>query len=210
MRTNRYSYSGLIFAVALAAAWCGCGTNPVWKHQTFAFEVPAEAPPANSPTNLVSLSRLTISPLFQTRAFTYRTAENTYEQDPYASFLVSPERTLTEAVRGWLHKGGGLGQVIEPGSALVPSVIVEASVSELDGDFRDPAHPLGVMSIHFVIYQVAGEGPNRVLLDKTSIEQTPLAERRPTALMAAWHTDLRKIMEEINTEYVQAHPNDRR
>jgi hypothetical protein len=210
MRTKRYSYSALIFAVTLAAAWCGCGTNPAWKRQTFAFDAPTEPSPANSPTNLVSLSHLTISPLFQSRSFTYRTAENTYEQDPYASFLVAPEKTLTEAVRGWLRKDGGFGQVLEPGSALVPSVVVEASVSELEGDFRDPAHPQGVMSIRFVIYQVAAEGPNRVLLDKTSTGQTPLAERSPAALMAAWHTDLRKIMEEINTEYVQAHLNDRR
>ena len=44
-----------------------------------------------------------MSPLFQSRSFIYRTAENTYEKDPYAGFMVSPERALAEPIRARLH-----------------------------------------------------------------------------------------------------------
>ena len=72
----------------------GCASNPRWKRQVFAFSLPADPPTTNAQTNIVALSRVSISPLFQNRSFTYRTAENTYELDPYAGFLVLPERTL--------------------------------------------------------------------------------------------------------------------
>jgi len=59
----------------------------------FAFSLPADPPTTNAQTNIVALSRVSISPLFQNRSFTYRKAENTYELDPYAGLSV---RTVFE------------------------------------------------------------------------------------------------------------------
>ena len=61
-------------------------------------------------TNLVVVNRLSISPLFQSRSFTYRTAENTYEQDPYAGFLIPPEQALAESIRASMRASGVFGR----------------------------------------------------------------------------------------------------
>jgi hypothetical protein len=206
-------YNRQLFIAAglvVAAAFTGCGTNPVWKQQAFAFTAPGDPTASVTRTNLVALTKVTISPMFRNQCFTYRTGEETYEQDPYACFLVPPERSLTEAIRGWMRERGAFGDVIEPGSGLAPSVIVEAAVNELDGDFRKPGQPLAVMSIRFTVYDVNEDGPGRVLLDKTCAVETPLAQRTPAALIAAWDGDLRKIMEQINSEYAKTDLNDRR
>jgi hypothetical protein len=42
------------------------------------------------------------------------------------------------------------------------------------------------------------------VLDKVCARETPLTGRTPGALMAAWDTDLREIMQEINSEYAKA------
>jgi len=195
-----------LFAIATL---CGCASGPKWKPEEFALSL-ADAPPAmNAQTNIFALNRVSVSPLFQSRAFTYRTAESTYRRDPYASFSVAPERAVAEPIRVWMRESGAFGRVVEPGSGLAPSVVAEASVSQLYGDFRTPSKPVARMEIRFVFYQVEDGSPGRVLLDIVCARETPLARKTPAALVAAWNFDLREIMEEVSSGYAKANSTER-
>ena len=187
----------------------GCASDPRWKRQVFAFSLPADPATTNAQTNIVALSRVSISPLFQNRSFTYRKAENTYELDPYAGFLVPPGRALAESIRAWMRASGAFGRVVEPGSGLRPTLVAEISVNELYGDLRQASRPVGTMEIHFICYEVKDGDPRRIVLDRVCAHETPLARKTPNALMAAWDADLREIMGEINSEYSKAISNDR-
>jgi ABC-type uncharacterized transport system auxiliary subunit len=191
-----------------AAILCGCASNPGWKRRAFAFSLPADLPVTNAPTNIVALNRVSISPLFQSRSFTYRTANNTYEQDPYAGFLIPPERALAEPIRAWIRGSGVFGRLVEPGSGLTPTLVAEVSVNELYADFRKPSQPVATMEIHFIFYEVKDGTPGRVVLDKVCAHETHLTGKTPDALMAAWDADLREIIEEINSEYAKAYASD--
>jgi cholesterol transport system auxiliary component len=187
--------SFLAITLLLAASiLLGCASDPKWKRQAFAFSLPADPPTTNAQTHIVALSRVSISPLFQSRSFTYRKAENTYEQDPYAGFLVPPERALAEPIRAWMRASGVFGRVLQPGSGLTPTLVAEVSVNELYGDFRQPSRPVGTMEIHFMCYEVKDGDAGRIVLDKVYAHETPLARKTPDALMAAWDADLRKII----------------
>ena len=199
----------LALMLAAAAILCGCASGPAWKRQSFAFSLPPNPPAANARTNIVALNCLSVSPRFQSRSFTYRTAENSYEQDPYAGFLVPPERALAEPIRAWMRDSGVFGRVAEPGGGLTPTLVVEVSVSELYGDFRKASQPVGKMEIRFICYEVKDGDPGRIVLDKVCARETPLARKAAEALMAAWDTDLRQIMQEINSEYAKARSNYR-
>ena len=201
--------SKLASLLLAAGILVGCASNPKWKRQVFAFSLPADPPTTNAQTNIVALSRVSISPLFQNRSFTYRKAENTYELDPYAGFLVPPGRALADAIRAWMRAGGVFGRVVEPGSGLRPTLVAEISVNELYGDLRQASRPVGTMEIHFICYEVKDGDPGRIVLDRVCAHETPLARKTPNALMAAWDADLREIMGEINSEYSKAISNDR-
>ena len=188
---------------------CGCASSHSWTRRLFAFSQPGDPPTAAVSSNIVSLKRVSVSPHFQSRSFIYRTAENAYEQDPYAGFLTTPERALAEPIRGWMRAGGVFGRVLEPGSGLTPTLVAEVSVNELYGDFRNASQPVGKMEIRFLCYEVKDGASGRVLLDKVSTHEAPLARKTPDALMAAWDTDLREIMGEINSRYAKATSNDR-
>jgi hypothetical protein len=192
-----------------AGIFVSCASNPKWKRQVFAFSLPADPPTANAQTHIVALSRVAISPRFQSRSFTYRKAENAYEQDPYAGFLVPPERALAESIRAWMRIGGVFGRVLEPGSGLTPTLIAEVSINELYGDFRQASRPLGTLEIHFICYEVKDGEPGRIVLDRVCAHETPLARKTPEALMDAWNVDLREIMDEINSEYSKANSKER-
>src|SRR5437867_1646888 len=187
---------------------CGCASGPGWKRRVFAFALPADPPITNAQTSIVALSRVSISPLFQSRSFTYRTAENTYEQDPYAGFLVPPERALAEPIRAWMRASGVFGRVVEPRSGLTPTLVAEVSIKQLYGDLRKASQLVGTMEIRFICYEVKDDDPGRIVLDKVCAHETPLARKTPDALMAAWDADLRAIMEEINSQYAKANSKD--
>jgi hypothetical protein len=170
----------------------------------FAFSSPADPPATEEPTDSVALNRVTISPLFNSHSFTYRTAENAYQQDPYAGFLISPERALAEAIRAWMRASGGFGRVLEPGSSLTPTMVAEVSIHELYGDFRQASKPVAAMEIRFIFCEFKDGNPGRLVLDRVSARQTPLSRTTPDALMTAWNADLRQIMEEIQSEYAKA------
>ena len=121
----------LIIIWLAAAVVTGCETRPGWKRQSFAFSLPAGRPATNACDSVVALNRVSISPTFQSRSFTYRTGENSYEQDPYAGFLIPPERALAESIRASMRASGVFGRVVESGSRIAPTVIVEASINEL-------------------------------------------------------------------------------
>ena len=192
-----------------AGIFVGCASDPKWKRQAFAFSLPADPPATNAPTHIVALSRVSISPLFQSRSFIYRKAGNIYEQDPYAGFLVPPERALAEPIRAWMRASGVFGRVVQPGSGLTPTLVAEVSINELYGDFRQASRPVGAMEIHFICYEIKDGEPGHIVLDRVCAHETPLARKTPDALMAAWDADLREIMEEINSAYAKANSNDR-
>jgi ABC-type uncharacterized transport system auxiliary subunit len=190
--------------LAAATILCGCASGPAWKRQAFAFSLPSDPPAANARTNIVALNRVSISPRFQSRSFTYRTAENSYEQDPYAGFLVSPERALAEPIRAWMRDSGVFGRLVGPGSGLEPDLVAEVSINELYGDFRKASQPVATMEIHFIFYEVRDDTPGRIVLDTVCARGTTLTRKTPEALMAAWDVDLREIMAEILSEYAKA------
>ncbi len=189
---------------AAAAILSGCASDPAWKRRAFAFSSPTDPPATIARTNIVALNRVSISPLFQSRSFTYRTAENTYEQDPYAGFLIPPARALAEPIRAWMRTSGVMGRVVEPGSGLTPTLVAEVFVNELYGDFRKASQPVAAMEIHFILYEVNDDTPGRIVLDKVCEHETSLARKTPDALMAAWDAVLREIMAEIISEYAKA------
>ena len=195
----------ITLSITFAAAFlCGCGTNPVWKRQTFAFSVPAAPPSSGVLTNVVALKRVSVSPLFQSQSFTYRVGENAYEHDPYAGFLIPPERAVAEAMRNSMRNSGAFGNLSEPGSELIPNVVIEAAVTELCGDFRQPSHAVGLMEIHFVVYEAHDGFSGRILVNKTYSHESTLSQKTPAELMAAWETDLREILENLKSDFAKA------
>lgn len=108
-----------------------------------------------------------------------------------------------------MRASGTFGSVLEPGSGITPTLIMEISINELYGDFRKPAEPLGTMGLHVICCEVQDDLPRRVVFDKLCSHETPLARKTPSALMAAWDADLQEIINEIGSNYANTTINSR-
>jgi hypothetical protein len=107
-----------------------------------------------------------------------------------------------------MRASGVFGRVLDPGSGLTPNLIVEVSIDELYGDFRKPAQPVGTIALRFICYEMQEGTPHRIVFDKICTHQTPLTAKTGDALMVAWETDLREIMNEITSDYAKTSANN--
>ena len=214
MKTSQIQHrlaSRIFSALFLASVFglAGCISRPVLNKQTFTFNAPAI-----SATNVVAgghvlgIRKLQIAAPFDDRSFVYRTGEFSYVRDPYAGFLESPAGELLAPMRGWLRDSGSFSAVLEAGSALKPDTLVEISVSQLFGDFRQPAHPAAVLTIRFVFFDAPNGVPGKVVLQQAYSRSVPLVAPTAAALMAGWNRALVEILSEVSSDFRRSESED--
>lgn len=193
------TYRSWIFL--LAALMGGCLSRPSLVKQSFAFAAPpaSNATATNGP--VVGIRRITVASPFDSQALTYRTGANSYERDPYAGFLTSPDESLAEPLRGYLRNSGSFRAVTEPESEVVPEVQLEITVSQLYGDFRNLAKPTARMDIRFMAFK---KGRNSPILQKDYTRAIPLQARTAAALVNGWNEALKQITTEAAGDVNQA------
>ncbi len=143
---------------------------------------------------VLTIRRLTIAAPFSGQSFIYRIGDFSYERDPYAQFLVTPEQSLAEPVRAYLQQTGKFNMVVEPGSALKPNILIEIDVPELYGDFRNLKAPAAVLTMSCLCFDTTNGLPGRVLCLNTFSRRVPLKTRTASALMAGWNEALKELV----------------
>jgi cholesterol transport system auxiliary component len=196
--------SGIFSALLLASVFglTGCISRPALNKQTFTFNAPAI-----SATNVVAGDRvlgirnLQIAAPFEGRSLVYRTGEFSYVRDPYAEFLGPPAEELLAPMRGWLRDSGNFIVLTEVGSALKPNTLVEISVSQLFGDFRQPKHPAAVLTMRFIFFEAPNGVPGKAILQQEYSRSIPLKMPTAAALMTGWHRALGEILAEVSSDF---------
>jgi cholesterol transport system auxiliary component len=194
----------IAFLLVCVCGLTGCLSRPALNKQTFAFGIPAIAA-----TNVVSSNRmlgirnLQIAAPFEGRSLVYRTGEFSYVGDPYAEFLEPPAEELMAPVRGWLRGNGDFSAVVEAGSALKPDTLVEVSVSQLFGDFREPQRPAAVLTMRFVFFDATNGVSGKVILQQEYSRSIPLSAPTTAALMEGWNQSLAEILAEVSSDFAQ-------
>jgi len=210
METVRKTRVGIM--LALATLVNGCLSRPVLVSQSFTFSIPrdtngvtptgrnsAQAPEAATGSNYVlAIKRITVAAPFAGQSFVYRTSEFSYEQDPYAQFLVSPEEGLAEPLRAWFRNSGIFRAVTEAGSARKALIAAEVTMQELYGDFRDRARPAAVLTVRMTFLDARS---GAVLVERNFSRRVPLKARTAAALMAGWNEALEQIVSEASENF---------
>jgi hypothetical protein len=169
--------------------------------QTFAFSTSTIAATNTVASNRVlGIRNLQIAAPFDGRSFVYRTGEFSYVRDPYAEFLEPPAEELMAPVREWLRGSGNFSAVVEASSALKPDMLVEVSVSQLFGDFRQPEHPAAILTMRFVFFDATNGVPGKAIFQQEYSRSIPLSGPNAAALMAGWNQALSGIFVEMSPD----------
>lgn len=194
---------GLALALLTLALLTSCLSRPALKKQSFVFSLAPKpsAASARSSRGPLDLRRVEVAAPYDSQSFVYRTGEFSYEQDPYAQFLVPPAEALSTALRGGFRSSGAFSAVTEPGSALQASVSAEIYIDQLYGDFRNPAQPAAVLSARVLFFADRNGVPDKAAFQKDYTFRVPLKARTAAALMNGWNQELDQLIQKAIAEF---------
>jgi cholesterol transport system auxiliary component len=198
-----FPFSASSGALAAALLFSGCLARPQLVKESYALQLspPAGTTPASpSGAPILGIQSIAISPGFEGKSFVYRVADNTFEHDPYAEFMVPPDRLIMEMARTHLRHAGIFREVTVPGSLLKPTVLAEIQVTALYGDFRKGETPAAVVGMRLLVVSAETPKNQRVLLQKEYSSSAAIEERRAPALVAGWNKALEKTLGEMATD----------
>jgi cholesterol transport system auxiliary component len=132
-------------------------------------------------------------------ALVYRLDEVQYTSDPYHAFIAEPGAMLGNRMAAWLDREGPFKTVTQPGSATPGQYVLEATVTELYGDFREGRPPAAVMTVQFVLIDEGGASP-KVVCERTIASRVDLPQASPAALVSGYGKALAEILSQLVPE----------
>jgi uncharacterized lipoprotein YmbA len=171
----------------------------------FVLEVKRNVNPSTTPGNgVVEVADVRISPRYTEKSFVYRTSEARYESDFYNQFLVAPAVLITEEIRKGLAQSHVFRHVIGSSNQLQPTLVLEAAVNDLYGDFRNGSAPKAVLEIEFFLSKETDSRP-QIIMEKRYAKSVDLSGRSPEALVQGWNRALEEILTALVTDLKSPH-----
>jgi len=186
-----------LLGLALGAA--GCLAKPPSGPQIFSIDPPPMVSTKAAPgAYAVAVDRVEVAPEFAGRALSYRSGAHSFEKDPYAVLAASPRDLVLALLRASLSNMDFVREMVELGGPLPADLLVEAYVSDLEGDFTVQDKPMAAVGVELVVLSVPPlPEPVRPLLRKAYVRRLPLSEKSATAVANAWNEGLNSIVQEF-------------
>ena len=192
------SYVGI--ALLLAAVCSGCINRYTHAKRQFVIEAARPAqPPGRLHDVVLAVRGFTIDPVCDSRGLLYRKGESEYESDFYNEFLIAPQALISSQSRNWLAQSGVFKTVLEPGSVIEATHVLEGNVLALYGDFRGPGLPQAVMQVR--VFLVANTGSEPEIIFTRDYRASHQAETQTAdALVAAMDQCLAQVLSELEKD----------
>jgi ABC-type uncharacterized transport system auxiliary subunit len=181
----------------------GCGDQAYDKNY-YLLGATRQAESIKTETNhLLEIRRFTIDSAFNGQGFVYRTGQFEYESDFYNEFLISPSAMVTEKTRNWLSGSGLFKKVLDVGSQIDPTHILEGNIMALYGDFRDSASPEAIIEIRIFLLRAQANQELVPLFGKTYKSSVAMESKGPEALVQSLDRSLEGILSNLEKDLAE-------
>ena len=196
----RFYATTLLWLVVLA----GCGSTEKYDRRYYVLSADRPAAPTRTQTDYVlDVSRFMIDSAYSGSGLVCRVGESEYESDFYNEFLAAPAAMITDKTRDWLSRSRLFRRVLDPGSRIDPTHVIEGNVTALYGDFRDRSSPRAVIEMRvFLLKAEAGKEPLAVF-GKTYRSSVPIESEGPEALVEALGRCLQGILSALENDLAE-------
>ena len=190
----------LAFKLCACVVIAGCSIGkPIPQATTYVIELPAATPAAARRPETLRMANVRVVAAFAGDALVYRMDEVRYTADPYNAFIAEPALMLGNRMAQWLDRAGPFQSVVQPESVRGAPYILEATVSELYGDFRPGQAPAAVVTVQFALLDLTG-ARSKVVLERTIGRRVAVQEVSPDALVRGYGTALAEILAELQKD----------
>jgi cholesterol transport system auxiliary component len=191
-----------LMASVLMLTACAMG-KPTPQATTYALEPPPPALAATRRAHTLRMGRVRVAPAFSGKPLVFRLDDVRYAADFYNAFLAEPGDLMGVAMAEWLDRAGPFKTVKQPDTRTPADYVLEATVTELYGDFRPGRVPAAVMTIQFTLVDLRGVS-TRVGLERTIGRRIDLSRASPETLVRGYGTALGEILTALARELNRA------
>jgi ABC-type uncharacterized transport system auxiliary subunit len=156
--------------------------------------------PPRSGGTVVAVRPFRIAAEYSDKSLTYRLGEVQTERDYYNAWLVQPDAMITERLREWLSGSGLAAHVQDSGSLVAATHVIEGSILELGGDYRDKANSKAVVAIRFTVLPADRAASGSSLLHKTYRAEVAIPDRDPNSLVEGLGTALVQVFNDFGAD----------
>jgi uncharacterized lipoprotein YmbA len=145
------------------------------------------------------MGNVRVAAAYASNALVYRVDDVQYMTDPYHAFIAEPGAMLGNRMAEWLDRTGPFKSVAQPGSARPAVYVLDATVMELYGDFRNAHRPAAVLSVQFALIDQTGARP-KVVHERTIASRVELPQASPNALVLGYGRALAEILTQLASD----------
>ena len=197
----------------LVAAWASCilaGCSigrPIPEPTQYVIDPPPKAVIRAGKLSIeaVRMGNVRVAAPYAGSMLVYRLDDVRYASDPYHVFEADPGAMLGSRMAEWLDESGPFRAVAQPGSSQPATAVLEATVTELYGDFRLGHSPAAVLAVQFTLIGQESARP-MVLYERTIGRRIILPKASPDALVRGYAIALAQILTQLTTDLVAATP----
>jgi uncharacterized lipoprotein YmbA len=200
----RFKHAAAV-GVTLIISACSIG-RPIPTATTYSIELRPGSPDAPQPPHpeRLRVERVRIASPYDRTALVYRLSAVRYISDPYHAFLSDPGPMLGNRIAEWLDASKLFKAVDGPAGAAPAPWVLEATVTELYGDFEAAGdNPAAVMSIRFTIIDERSARV-KVAYQRSLSRRVPVSSASPEALVVGYGTALTDILTRFATDFSNA------
>jgi len=187
----------LIAFSTLILAACSIG-RPIPQPTTYVVDVPADSarPIVRRRPETLRIGNVGVAASYAGSALVYRLDEVRYATDPYHAFVADPGAMIGNQIAQWLDHSGPFSTVAQPGSTQPAPYVLDATVVELYGDFREGSAPAAVLTVQFALIEQISVRP-KVVYERTLTRRIDLPKASPDALVLGFGTALSGILSQL-------------
>jgi cholesterol transport system auxiliary component len=192
----------LAFAACAALAFAACSIGkPIPQPNTYVVQppVPESVPTVASRPESLRIGNVRVAAAYAGNALVYRMDDVQLVSDPYSRFIAEPGAMLGDQMAAWLGRAGPFRTITDPESARPAYYVLEATITELYGDFRPGRAPAAVLAVRFVLIDQTGARP-RAVLERAIARRVDLPRASPDALVRGYGEALAEILGELSTD----------
>ena len=186
----------LVLAASIALVLAGCGIGkPSPPTTTYIVEpaMPTATMAGRQSGDIVRMGNVRTAAAFGGTSLVYRMDDVNFVSDPYQAFIADPGAMLGNEMATWLDRSGAFRSVAQPGSTQSVPYVLEATVTQLYGDFRPGKPPEAVMAVQFALVDVISIRP-RIVFETTIQRREPIEKAAPDALVRGYGRALTQIL----------------
>jgi uncharacterized lipoprotein YmbA len=190
----------LALCTAVTLAGCAIG-KPIPQATTYVVDPSLDDSVPTLPRcrETLRMGNVRVASPYAGNALVYRLDDVRYASDPYHTFVAEPGEMFGNRMAEWLGRVGPFSSVVQPGSVRPAPYVLEATVTELYGDFRNSASPAAVLAVQFALIDQTGTRP-AVVYERTIERRVDLAKASPDELVRGYSAALAQILSQVAPE----------